>query len=44
VLGYTPANAAKDGTFRKVEIRPKDKNVRIQARKGYYAGPPEGAR
>ena len=44
VLGYTPANGAKDGTFRKVEIRPKDKNVRIQARKGYYAGPPEAAR
>lgn len=38
VIGYTSTNPAKDGTFRKVEIRPKDKKIRVQARKGYYAG------
>lgn len=37
-LGYTSTNPAKDGSFRRVEIRPKDRNIRIQARKGYYAG------
>jgi len=38
VIGYTSTNPSKDGTFRKVEIRPKDKKIRVQARKGYYAG------
>lgn len=37
-IGYTPANSAKDGSFRRVEIKPRDRNIRIQARKGYYAG------
>ncbi|MBV9088066.1 MAG: VWA domain-containing protein [Acidobacteria bacterium] len=36
-IGYTPTNNKKDGTFRKVEIRSKQPNLRIQARKGYYA-------
>lgn len=37
-IGYVPTNRAKDGTFRKVEIRCKDKgNYKIQARSGYYA-------
>jgi VWFA-related protein len=37
-IGYTPTNEAKDGSFRKVEIRvPKVKDTKIQARKGYYA-------
>ena len=34
-IGYTPTNARHDGSYRKIEI--KSKNVRIQARKGYYA-------
>lgn len=34
-IGYTPTNAKRDGSYRKVEI--KAKNARIQARKGYYA-------
>jgi VWFA-related protein len=38
VLGFTSSNPNKDGTFRRVEIKPKDRNIRIQARKGYYAG------
>lgn len=36
-IGYSPTNAAKDGTFRRLEIRAKDKDLRVQARKGYYA-------
>jgi VWFA-related protein len=37
-IGYTPTNSAKDGSFRKVEIHPKEKEYKIQARNGYYAG------
>ena len=36
-IGYVPTNSTKDGTFRKVEIRPKVKDYRVQARAGYYA-------
>ena len=36
-IGYTPSNPAKDGTFRKVEIKPSNKDWKVQARKGYYA-------
>jgi VWFA-related protein len=37
-IGYVSTNRAKDGTFRKVEIRCKAKgNYKIQARSGYYA-------
>ena len=35
-IGYTPSNPAKDGTFRKVEIKPSNKDWKVQARKGYY--------
>ena len=36
-LGYTPTNKDRDGTFRKVEIKPKGKDYKIQSRSGYYA-------
>ena len=36
-IGYTPTNNKLDGSYRKVEIHPKDKNLKIQARAGYYA-------
>jgi VWFA-related protein len=36
-IGYSPTNPKLDGTFRKVEIRPKDKNYKVQTRLGYYA-------
>lgn len=36
-LGYTPTNSVKDGTFRKIEIHTKDKEQKVQARKGYFA-------
>jgi VWFA-related protein len=38
-IGYTPTNTARDGSFRKVEIRPKQSDYKIQARSGYYATP-----
>lgn len=38
-IGYTPTNAALDGTLRKVEIHARNKDYRIQARTAYYAVP-----
>lgn len=38
-IGYTPSNSKLDGSFRKVEIRAKEKNYKIQSRNGYYAMP-----
>jgi VWFA-related protein len=40
-IGYTPINSKLDGSFRRVEIRPKNKDYRIQARNGYYAIAPK---
>jgi len=36
-IGYTPTNKERDGTFRKVEIKTKNKDYKIQSRSGYYA-------
>jgi len=36
-LGYTPTNANRDGSFRKVEIKSRQGDYKIQARSGYYA-------
>lgn len=36
-LGYTPTNPSKDGSFRKIDIKLRDKDLKPQARKGYYA-------
>ncbi|MGB8776102.1 MAG: VWA domain-containing protein [Terriglobales bacterium] len=38
-IGYTPTNTARDGSFRKVEIKPKQGEYKVQARSGYYATP-----
>jgi VWFA-related protein len=40
-IGYTPGNANKDGGFRRLEIRVRDKDMKVQARKGYFAIKPE---
>ena len=37
--GYVPTNNVRDGSFRKVEIKPKQGDYKIQARSGYYATP-----
>jgi VWFA-related protein len=36
-LSYSPADPKNDGGFRKIEIRPSDKKLKVQARKGYFA-------
>ena len=36
-LAYVPTDKRKDGTFRRIEIRSKNRGVRIRARRGYYA-------
>ncbi len=36
-IGYSPANTERDGSFRKLEIRMDNKDLRVAARKGYYA-------
>jgi VWFA-related protein len=36
-IGYTPTNQKQDGSYRKVEVKPVNKDYKIQARKGYYA-------
>ncbi|MBV8901992.1 MAG: VWA domain-containing protein [Acidobacteriia bacterium] len=40
-IGYTPTNDLKDGSYRHLEIRPSNKDYKVQARKGYYAIKPE---
>ncbi len=39
-IGYTPTNPQKDGTYRRIEIKTRDKDLKVQARKGYYASKP----
>ena len=36
-LGYYPSNSARDGSYRKIQVRTKRKNVAIRARPGYRA-------
>jgi len=38
-ISYTPANQKLDGSFRRVTLRTRDHNLKVQARKGYYAIP-----
>ena len=40
LLGYTPTNTKLDGTFRKIEVKVRTGNAKVNARRGYYA--PEG--
>lgn len=37
MLTYTPTHSARDNTFRRIEIKPLRKDLKVQARKGYYA-------
>jgi len=37
LLGYTPSNTQRDGSFRKIRVRVRDRDYKIQARRGYYA-------
>jgi VWFA-related protein len=40
-IGYTPINGVRDGSFRRIELRTSNKDLKVQARKGYYASKPE---
>ena len=37
LIGYASGNTAKDGRFRRINVRPKNTELRIEARAGYYA-------
>ena len=39
-IGYTPREGGSPGGFRNIELRLADKNLKVQARKGYYAAKP----
>jgi VWFA-related protein len=39
MLGYTPINTKKDGTYRKIDLKTAQKDQKVQVRKGYYAIP-----
>ena len=36
-LSYSSTNPNRDGSFRKLELRPKPKDLKVQARRGYYS-------
>lgn len=38
-IGYTPTNSKKDGSYRKIDLRTSNKDMKVQVRKGYYALP-----
>jgi VWFA-related protein len=43
LLGYQPRNAARDGKFRKIEVKVAGRGVEVRARRGYYAPGPGSA-
>ena len=40
-IGYIPTNEKHDGSYRHLDLRTRDHNLKVQARRGYYAMPPE---
>ncbi len=40
-LAYESTNPARDGGFRRIDIRTHEKDLKVQARKGYFAVKPE---
>ena len=36
-LGYYPTNTARDGKFRKIKVETTNHDLKVLARKGYYA-------
>jgi VWFA-related protein len=37
LLGYTPPHTRHDGTFRRIRVKVRDRDYKVQARRGYYA-------
>jgi len=42
LLGYNPSNTPRDGSYRRIDVKVRGKDLTIRARKGYYA-PRDGA-
>jgi VWFA-related protein len=40
-IAYSSTNAVRDGSFRHLNVKVADKNLKVQVRKGYYATKPE---
>jgi len=40
-IGWTPVSDRKDGSYHTTELKLADKNLKVHARKGYYAMPPQ---
>jgi VWFA-related protein len=36
-IAYASTNEKRDGSFRRIDLRTKDHNLKVQARKGYFA-------
>jgi hypothetical protein len=36
-LAYVSSNAAHDGTFRQITVKPVNKNLNVRAKAGYFA-------
>jgi VWFA-related protein len=36
-IGFTPVNAARDGKFRRLDVKVRPKGLRVSVRRGYYA-------
>jgi VWFA-related protein len=41
VASYTPTNAKRDGTFRKISVECRGDGMKVQVRKGYFAPAPQ---
>ncbi|MEN6537151.1 MAG: VWA domain-containing protein [Bryobacteraceae bacterium] len=39
-IGYTPSSSVKDGAYRRLEVTSTQKDLKVQARKGYYSATP----
>ncbi len=39
MLAYVPTNEAQDGKFRKIEVRVRDNQAAVSAKRGYWATP-----
>lgn len=39
LIGYTPTNPDKDGSFRRIDLKANSKDLKVQVRRGYYALP-----
>ena len=44
LVGYNSTNTARDGRFRKIQVKVAGKNLRVRARKGYFAPLDDAAR